>query len=384
MKASFLPTTTYGLPSVYETGWPSPPGLFEPALGQRMMDDLFEQISLADEVGFDWISFSEHHYAPLLLPTPDPFLLAAAVIPRIRRAKIALFGPVLPLHNPVHIAEQVAMFDLLSGGRLLLLFLRGVPYELRAFSLNLEETRAMTQEATLLITRALTDPQPFSWEGTYYHYQTVSVWPGLLQRPHPPFFSSGNSFESATFAASQHHGLAMSFAPLEYVAQIIPHYKAEAARHGWEPQQEQIIFRGNLLIADTDEEARQLAERMAALPHLRRPHSPSISVPASGDGGQKASTVPPPNLIGVPQFCGGPQTVVAQLKTLYDLGVGAVDLIIPANLISQEQVLHSLRLLGNEVIPRLHNFSEAGEEVKTKKRRGYLAEPGAEDESNQS
>jgi hypothetical protein len=99
---------------------------------------------------------------------------------------------------------------------------------------------------------------------------------------------------------------------------------------------------------------------MAAQPHLRCPQGLSISVPASGDGGQKASTVPPPNLLGVPQFCGGPQTVATQMKTLYDLGVGAVDLLIPANLISQEQVLHSLQLPGNEVIPRLHNFSEAG------------------------
>jgi alkanesulfonate monooxygenase SsuD/methylene tetrahydromethanopterin reductase-like flavin-dependent oxidoreductase (luciferase family) len=214
MKASFLPTTTYGVRAVYEAGWPTSPGLFEPGLGRRMMEEMFEQATLADELGFDWISFSEHHYAPLLIPTPSPSIFAAAAIQRIRRAKIALFGPILPLHNPIHVAEEIAMLDVLSGGRLLLLFLRGVPYELRAFSVNMDETRAMTQEATLLILRALTDPQPFSWEGKYYHYQTVSVWPGLIQRPHPPLYSTGNSFESATFAASQGHGLALSFAAM--------------------------------------------------------------------------------------------------------------------------------------------------------------------------
>lgn len=347
MKASFLPTTTYGMRSVYEAGWPSPPGLFEPELGQRMMEEMFEQATLAEEVGFDWISFSEHHYAPLLVPTPNPALFAAAATQRVRRAKIAWLGPVLPLHNPIHVAEEIAMLDVLSGGRLMLLFLRGVPYELRAFSVNLEETRAMTQEATLLITRALTDSQPFSWEGKYYHYHTISVWPGLIQRPHPPLFSSGNSFESATFAASQRHGLGISFAPHSYVAQVISHYRAEAAVHGWEPREDQIIFRGNLIAADTDEEAQQLAAKLATLSHLKRPPAPSSPTTA-------------PTLIDTAQFCGSPHTLVEQMKALHDLGVGVVDLMIPTNLMSQEQVLRVLALLGKEVLPRIHEFGEVG------------------------
>jgi alkanesulfonate monooxygenase SsuD/methylene tetrahydromethanopterin reductase-like flavin-dependent oxidoreductase (luciferase family) len=353
MKASFLPTTTYGVRAVYEAGWPSPPGLFEPELGRRMMEEMFEQATLADELGFDWISFSEHHYAPLLVPTPNPSIFAAAAMQRIRRAKIALFGPILPLHNPIHVAEEVAMLDVLSGGRLLLLFLRGVPYELRAFSVNLDEARAMTQEATLLITRALTDPQPFSWEGKYYRYQTVSVWPGLIQRPHPPLYSTGNSFESATFAASQGHGLALSFAPLSYVARVIPHYRAEAAKHGWEPREDQIIFRGNLIATDTDEEAQRLAVQLAALPHLKRPQGSPAAPP--NDGERKASPVAPV-LIGNAQFCGSPHTLVSQMKALHDLGVGVVDLVVPTGLMSQAQVLHSLELFAREVLPRIHDF----------------------------
>jgi alkanesulfonate monooxygenase SsuD/methylene tetrahydromethanopterin reductase-like flavin-dependent oxidoreductase (luciferase family) len=356
MKASFLPTTTYGLSGVYEAGWPTPAGLFEPEPGQRMMQELFEQAALADEVGFDWVSFSEHHYSPLLVPTPNPALFAAAAIQRIKRAHLALFGPVLPLHNPICVAEEIAMLDVLSSGRLLVLFLRGVPYELRAFSLNLDETRAMTQEATLLITRALTDPQPFSWEGKYYHYQTISIWPGLLQRPYLPLFSSGNSFESATFAASHHHGLAMSFVPPSYVAQVVPHYRAEAAKHGWEPEEDQIVFRGNLLVADTDEEAQRLAEQLATLPHLKRSQGSPSSATALQAGVNKAAPASPPNLIGSAQFCGSPQTVVEQMKKLHELGIGVVDLIIPTGLITQQKVLHALELLGKEVLPRIHDF----------------------------
>jgi len=320
-----------------------------------MMEEMFEQITLADAMGFDWISFSEHHYAPLLVPTPNPAIFAAAAIPRIKRAKIALFGPILPLHNPIHVAEEIAMLDVLSGGRLLLLFLRGVPYELRAFSIDPDEARAMTQEATLLITRALTDPQPFSWEGKYYHYPPVSVWPGLIQRPHPPLYSTGNSFESASFAASQRHGLALSFAPPSYAAQVISHYRAEAARHGWEPQADQIIFRGNLIATDTDEEAQQLAVQLSTLPHLQRPQSPPAA--PSNDGEHKANLAAPV-LINRAQFYGNPRTLVAQMKELHDLGVGAVDLVIPGGLMNQSQVLHSLELLAKEVLPCIHDFGE--------------------------
>ncbi|HEU5229726.1 MAG TPA: LLM class flavin-dependent oxidoreductase [Ktedonobacteraceae bacterium] len=353
MKASFLPTTTYSVQAAYTAGWPSPPGLFEPELGRQMMEEMLEQAAFADQMGFDWISFSEHHYSPLLLLTPNPAIFAAAALQRIQRAKIALFGPILPLHNPVHVAEEVAMLDVLSGGRLLLLFLRGVPFELRAFAVNPDEARAMTQEATRLITRALTDPEPFSWEGKYYHYPTVAVWPGLIQRPHPPLYSTGNSFESASFAASQKHGLALSFAPPSYVAQIIPHYRAEATRHGWEPQADQIIFRGNLIVTDTDEEAQQLAARLATMPHLQRPQGPPAA-PAS-DGGRNADPSAPVLLSRV-QFCGSPQTLVTQMKELHDLGVGVVDLIIPSGLMSQAQVLRSLELFAKEVLPRIHDF----------------------------
>ncbi|MBV9229416.1 MAG: hypothetical protein JOZ18_08890, partial [Chloroflexi bacterium] len=110
----------------------------------------------------------------------------------------------------------------------------------------------------------------------------------------------------------------------------------------------------NLIAADTDEEAEQLADRLATLSHLKRPSSAA----ASSHGGNKAS--PAVNMIGTAQFCGSPQTLVKQLKALHDLGIGAVDLVIPTGLMSQEKVLHSLELLGKEVLPRIHEFGAAG------------------------
>jgi alkanesulfonate monooxygenase SsuD/methylene tetrahydromethanopterin reductase-like flavin-dependent oxidoreductase (luciferase family) len=108
--------------------------------------------------------------------------------------------------------------------------------------------------------------------------------------------------------------------------------------------------------ADTDEEAQQLAGQLATLPHLKRPQSPPAASAASNGGERTASPVAPV-LIGEAQFCGGPHTLVSQMKTLNDMGVGVVDLVVPTGLMTQAQVLHSLELLAREILPRIHDFA---------------------------
>ena len=183
-------------------GWPTPPALYRSEVGQQSLEVAMAQAKLADELGFDWVSCSEHHYTPLL-QTPNAAVFAAALSQVVRRAKIAVLGPLVSMNNPVRIAEELAMLDQLSGGRLVVLFLRGTPNEFLAYGTNPDETRARTQEASILITRALTEPQPFGWEGRYYRFRTVSVWPGSVQQPHPPLYYSGNSLESSSFAGTQ-------------------------------------------------------------------------------------------------------------------------------------------------------------------------------------
>jgi len=123
----------------------------------------------------------------------------------------------------------------------------------------------------------------------------------------------------------------------------------------WEPREDQIIFRGNIIAADTDEEAQLLAAQLATLAHLKRPQTPPVATAPSSGVERKASPVAPV-LIGQAQFCGGPFTLVSQMKTLHDLGVVVVDLIVPTGLMSQAQVLRSLELLAREVLPRIHDF----------------------------
>ncbi len=164
MKVSFFCTNRYSSREALDhPEWPVPRALYEPEAGLRSLEESLEQVRLAEELGFDWISCSEHHYTPLR-QTPNAVLFAAALSQVVRRPKIAVLGPLVSMNNPVRIAEEIAMLDQLTGGRLIVMFLRGTPNEFLSYGVNPDETRARTQEASLLIIRALTEAQPFGWE----------------------------------------------------------------------------------------------------------------------------------------------------------------------------------------------------------------------------
>jgi len=134
MKATLFSRVPYMGPAPGGV-WPVPPAAFSPEAAEQSMDAAFEQFQLADELGFDWITLAEHHYAPLSL-TPNPMVMAGAVSQRVRRAKIALLGANLPSLNPVRVAEEFAMVDVLTGGRLVAGMLRGTATEYVTYGTN--------------------------------------------------------------------------------------------------------------------------------------------------------------------------------------------------------------------------------------------------------
>src|SRR5262249_29397677 len=128
MKVSLFNGMPYGpVKSLWEH-WPPPNELFEPEQALKAADHCLEQAQLADEVGFDWISCAEHHFSPGSL-SPNATVLAAALSLRVRRARLAILGALIPLTNPVRVAEEYAMIDTLTGGRLIAGLMRGAPYE---------------------------------------------------------------------------------------------------------------------------------------------------------------------------------------------------------------------------------------------------------------
>lgn len=374
MKASFFCTNSYLSPEPFQhQGWPTPPRYSRPEVGVQSAEFAFEQARIADEAGFDWVACSEHHYMPTL-QTANPNIFAAALTRVVKKARIAVLGPLVSMTNPVRTAEELAMLDQLSGGRLIALFLRGTPNEFLAYGVNPQETRARTQEASELIVRALTEPEPFGWEGRYFRFRTIAVWPRVIQQPHPPLFYSGNSVESATFAAANRFGLGVSYYPPHLVAQLTAHYRQECARHGWQPIPDQLIYRTFVGVADTDKEAEAMKSRFFGL---------GAVIAATTQGRASAMGMPKldPGLVakelgtdadgknseadkgqagfgfGGLQFCGSPETVVKQIREFHELtGVGVLDVSFGGAGLTPEEAQRSFHLFAREVLPHIRSI----------------------------
>jgi alkanesulfonate monooxygenase SsuD/methylene tetrahydromethanopterin reductase-like flavin-dependent oxidoreductase (luciferase family) len=305
MKVSFLGSATYQGPAPGFNVWPAPPEACDRTVASNSLNQTIENCRRAEELGFDWVSVSEHHYAPTML-TPNPVVLAGALSQACKRVKIAMLGPLLPLANPVRVAEEVAMIDSISNGRAVVLFLRGTPSEHNVYLPVAEQSREMTQEGIDLILKAWTSPKPFSWEGKHFQFKNVSVWPRTVQEPHPPVFGSGNSEESARFAAERRIGLAMSFMPSSAVKRIVDIYKSEAKQAGWAPGPDHVLYRGMCSISDSGDYNDSNYDK--------------------ADKAALESGKPAPGFVFGAFFSGGPRNILRQIDSLREAGVGIIDM----------------------------------------------------------
>ncbi|MCH8111822.1 MAG: LLM class flavin-dependent oxidoreductase [Proteobacteria bacterium] len=243
------------------TDWPVSNEQFDPVRGKKFYDDYIDNLVYAEECGFDWIGFNEHHMSPYGLMS-NPNLIGAALIQRTSRVKIAIVGNLVPLLNPVRVAEEYAMLDVMSGGRLVAGILRGIPHEYVAYNVSPSESYSRLEEALQLIKKCWTVRQPFGWEGEHYQYRAISIWPRPAQQPMPPILMSGSN-ETSVRAAARHHAKLgiVAVSNLDHAAHLIKVYKEEAHAQGWEPQENDILIGGLTLVADTNAEAEETLER---------------------------------------------------------------------------------------------------------------------------
>jgi len=346
MKVSYLCMTGYDGPAPGFEIWPAASEYCDASVAAQSMERYLQMSVFAEALGFDWVSVSEHHYAPFQM-TPNPMIMASAIIQRTKRIRVGLLGPLVPLSNPVRLAEEMAMLDALSGGRLEVLFLRGTPNEHHTYDTPSEKTRSMTQEGIDLILKAWHERQPFAWEGEHYKFSTVSVWPSITQKPNPPVFGSGNSDESVIFAAKRRMGIAFSFAPPEQVKTWIEIYRAECAKAGWEPTPEHVIYRGIAYMAATDAQAEA---DMGA--HFGAKAAESSQLQSKTLGGPPAL-----NLVLKPYFVGGPETMLERFRVLHEAGVGIVDM--PFTIGTGAQQHAALELFAETVMPIVQGWDSS-------------------------
>jgi alkanesulfonate monooxygenase SsuD/methylene tetrahydromethanopterin reductase-like flavin-dependent oxidoreductase (luciferase family) len=345
--------TAIGMMDVMQ-GRVAPRLLFDADLGQHSIQAALQIAREADELGLDFISVSEHHFMPLLT-SPNAALLGAALTQVVKRAKIAWLGPIISINNPVRVAEEIAMLDQLTGGgRVMVYLLKGTPNEHLYYGYSVEEARARSQEAALLIRKALTEPAQFAWEGTYFHFPVISVWPGATTTPHPLLYTSGSTPETAEFAAKNHFAIAIT-GSLESVRGLVAQYRSQCAEAGWTPSREHVLIRGVGAIGESDRHGDELHERM--LPHPEQAiHAAAVGTASPTDMPQQA-----PQPAAVPPFpvllCGSVSTALHQARELSNAGIGVIDLIPNFGGLPLDEELAIIRRIGNDLLPTLHTFN---------------------------
>src|SRR5579859_146054 len=110
MKVSYFETGRYVPPPDMPREWPVPSGSYDPDVGAAAFRGMVERVKFVEQLGFDWVSVSEHHYSPRIL-TPSPIVSATWLASRTDKIKIAMLGPIVPVNNPIRIAEEMAMLD---------------------------------------------------------------------------------------------------------------------------------------------------------------------------------------------------------------------------------------------------------------------------------
>ena len=371
LKVAYYSTLSHGPTRERAASWPVPNELFDPEQAVRAQEQYFAECRLVDEMGFDWISIAEHHYSPSSL-APSINVLGAALAQHVKRARIAILGALLPLNNPIRIAEELAMVDLLSGGRLVAGLLRGAPYEYLVYNVAPAESRSRFEEAWDLIMTAWTDTQPFGWEGHHYQFRNVSIWPRPIQQPAPPVIVSGSSKDSGEFAARKKVSLGLAFTTFDLASEAAAYYRERSEAWGWTPQPDNVLYRCQCYVAPTDEQAEA-----------------DVRTPQGGAGGIGGGIVNANRLVamsgffgardanltqrfsnlshGAPQtlqdqvkagslVCGSPESVVAQIKRLNEgIGCGVIELSFSAPA-GPESKQRSLELFATQVLPRVQQL----------------------------
>jgi alkanesulfonate monooxygenase SsuD/methylene tetrahydromethanopterin reductase-like flavin-dependent oxidoreductase (luciferase family) len=250
-----------GLPEDYDgPAWVTcPNSLFDPQVGSQLYNRYIDELVYAEELGFDGVCVNEHHQnAYGIMPSPN--LIASTLARETSRMKIAVVGNALPLYDPpTRVAEEFAMIDNISNGRLIAGFVVGGGPEYYSFSINPAFAREKFQEAHDIIMKAWTEPGPTEFIGKHYRLRFLNSWPRPLQQPHPEVWVPGvGSVETMEFVARHRYAymgipyfhfsvFERTFGMFQEICRDVGGYEPDPLQGGWLTP---------IYVAETDEQAR--------------------------------------------------------------------------------------------------------------------------------
>ena len=248
----------------HETVWVNLPNkYFDPVKCHHLYNRYLDELEYGEVLGFDGVAVNEHHQTAYGL-MPSPVVMASALARRTKKVKIAILGSALPLRqHPITVAEEHAMIDVITGGRLISGFVRGIGAEYHTFGINPTISHDRFHEAHDLIVQAWTRPGPFSFTGRHYNLEYVNLWPRPFQTPHPPIWvPSQGSKETIDWAALPDHRYTylQTFSPAAVVEKYLQSYRDTAQGYGYEAADSQLGWAVPVYVSDTDEQARKEAK----------------------------------------------------------------------------------------------------------------------------
>ncbi len=337
---------------------------------QRASDNYrryIDEYEHADECGWDGVMLNEHHSTPSC--SGVSVNMTAGILARAtKRAKILLLGNILPVHeNPVYIGEQIAMADLISGGRILSGFVRGIGIESWWSNTNPVHNRERFEESHDLIIKSWTTPGPFRWEGKHYHFRHVNPWVLPLQKPHPPVWVPGSaSPETALWAGRKGYTYVPFLVPLAIARELFDYYRQGAREAGYEPSPDKLGFMICAVCADTKEKAleagRNFMWRMG--PTLRGPVEFFAPVGMRSRAGTQMALRARPQSLSKMSYqelldndlivAGTPDELIERFSHVErELGIGHLCLQAHESRMDHATTMRSIELIGREVIPVL-------------------------------
>jgi len=363
----------------YDSAWVTlPNSYYDPIKGNRLYNRYLDEMEYADALGFDGICVNEHHQNAYGL-MPIPGVMAGALSRRTKNGKIAVLGRALPLlNNPLSVAEEFAMLDNITGGRIIAGFVRGIGAEYHSSGVNPAESHDRFHEAHDLIVRAWTETGPFAFEGKYYDFNYVNVWPRPFQQPHPPIWiPSQGSRETIEWAAhpSRKYTYLQTFSPVAALARYMAMYKDVAARHGYAATPSQLGWSVPVYVGESDAAAHREAK-----PHIEYflnkllRMTPQMLLPpgylslASMEGIMKAKgaiTGGEQTIDGVIEkgmfLCGSAATVRQRIETYQkEIGFGNILPMLQFGTLPHDLTRRNLELFAGQVIPQLRHLAEDG------------------------
>jgi alkanesulfonate monooxygenase SsuD/methylene tetrahydromethanopterin reductase-like flavin-dependent oxidoreductase (luciferase family) len=356
--------------------------LYDPVRGHTVYNDYLDMLEFAADQGFDGVGVNEHHQNAYGM-MPSPQIMAATLARRTRDVSILLLGQSIAYYNPpTRVAEEMAMLDVISGGRLIAGFPVGTSMDGNyAVGVNPATIRERYQEAHDLIKKAWAEPEVFAWNGKFHKLRYVNIWPRPIQYPSPPvWIPGGGSIETWDFCAENHYNYSyLSFSGYLRAERLMEGFWRRMEEMGQEYNPYQGAFAQQICVANNMAEAQELYEEHVRYFFERCLHVSPMFADAPGyrteatiraglqaqvglaGGSARALDLSWDELVKEGFIlAGSPDDVAEQMQQVADtLNVGHIVSLMHIGNMPLEKTLYNTELFGSKVIPQLRDhFSE--------------------------